>query len=150
MPGFDSQSIAAMSPQELAQLVKATSDGDIKAAMAGPDRGPILEEVFGRFPTMFNADNAAGVDKQINFRVTGGPEESTDTYGVAIKDGTCTVEKDPAGEGDVSLMMGPPDFFKLVTGSGNPVMMAMTGKLKVRGDVGLAQSFAKYFSIPKA
>ena len=39
---------------------------------------------------------------------------------------------------------------KIVSGSGNPVMMFMTGKLKAKGDLGLAANIANLFDIPKA
>jgi putative sterol carrier protein len=45
--------------------------------------------------------------------------------------------------------MGPVEFMRIVSGSGNPVMMFMTGKLKAKGDLGLAASIQNLFDIPK-
>ena len=74
----------------------------------------------------------------------------TDTYEVVIENGTCftseTAERDPK----LSLTMGPVEFLRIVSGSGNPVMMFMTGKLKAKGDLGLAASIQNLFDMPKA
>ena len=42
------------------------------------------------------------------------------------------------------------EFLKIVSGNGNPVMMFMTGKLKAKGDLGLAANIQNLFEIPKA
>lgn len=150
MADFTAESLGSVTVRDFVALVKKTSDKEARQVLAGPDRQAILEEIFARFPAMFQPDSAEGVDARINFRVTGGPGDSSDTYAVVVKDGGCAVEKAPTAEPTVSLMMGPAEFLKIVTKSGNPVMMAMTGKLKVRGDLGLAQRFYDFFDVPKA
>ena len=35
-------------------------------------------------------------------------------------------------------------------GATNPMMMFMTGKIKAKGDLGLAANIANYFNLPKA
>jgi putative sterol carrier protein len=150
MPELDASNLAALSPAEFTRMLKSTSDKDLREIMAGPDRGPFLAEIFGRMPALFVADRAKGVDARINMRVTGGPGDSTDTYAIIVKDGTCVVDEAPTMEPTVSLMLGPVEFTKIITKQGNPVMMVMTGKVKVRGDLGLAQRFSDFFDIPKA
>jgi len=46
-------------------------------------------------------------------------------------------------------VVGAVDFLKVVSGNANPVMLFMTGKLKAKGDLGLAANIANYFDIPK-
>jgi putative sterol carrier protein len=46
-------------------------------------------------------------------------------------------------------MLGPAEFLKLITGTGNPAMMFMMGKVKARGDLGLAGGLANWFEAPK-
>ena len=53
-------------------------------------------------------------------------------------------------EPKLALNLGAVDFLKVVSGNGNPVMMFMTGKLKAKGDLGLAANIANLFDIPKA
>ena len=63
--------------------------------------------------------------------------------------GTCTVEKGAAESPDLSLMLGPVEFLKLITGTGNPAMMFMMGKVKARGDLGLASGLSNWFETAK-
>lgn len=149
MPEFDASNLAAVSPAEFVRIVRSTPDKEIREILAGPDRLPILQEIFGRMPTLFVPDRAAGVDARITMRVTGGPGDSSDTFAVVVKDGACTIEQSPADEPTVSLMLGPVELAKVVTQQANPVMMVMTGKLKVRGDLALAQRFFSFFDLPK-
>lgn len=147
MTGFTVESVRSSTPREFATLVKGVKDADIRTAMAGPERADLLDAVFAKFPELFVPEKAAGVDARIDIRVTGGPGDSSDTYAIVVRDSTCTVEKAPTVEPTVSLMMAPVEFLKIITRSGNPVMMAMTGKLKVRGDLALAQRFGDYFDV---
>ena len=42
------------------------------------------------------------------------------------------------------------DFTKVVTRRGNPTMMFMTGRIKAKGDLGLATKITGFFEVPKA
>ena len=147
---LDPQSLTTASPSEFVAAVKGASDADIRDAFAGEHRGALLDAVFARFPEQFRADKAGDRSARIDFRVTGGPADSSDTYAVVVDRGTCTVEKAPTAEPQLSLMSGPVEFLKLVTGTGNPAMMFMMGKVKARGDLGLASALANWFETPKA
>nr|WP_257911047.1 SCP2 sterol-binding domain-containing protein [Janibacter limosus] len=46
--------------------------------------------------------------------------------------------------------MAPPEFTKIATGRGNPTMLVMRGKIKVKGDIAVAAKFPTLFDIPKA
>jgi hypothetical protein len=143
------ENLETMQAAEFVALVRNTPDSEIAADFAGEHRGPLLDALFARFPHVFRPENAGGRNARINFRVTGGPGDSSDTYAVVVADGVCTVEKDPAAEPDLSLMLGPAEFLKLITGVGNPAMMFMTGKVKARGDLVLATGLAHWFEAPK-
>jgi putative sterol carrier protein len=118
--------------------------------MSSDLRGKVLGEVFSRMPSMFRADRAGSTNAVIHWTITGRPDGGSDTYEVVIADGTCTVSETVEREPKVALTMGAVEFLKLVSGGGNPVMMFMTGKLKAKGDLGLAANIANLFDIPKA
>ncbi|WP_435200370.1 SCP2 sterol-binding domain-containing protein [Janibacter sp. GS2] len=148
---LDPSTFETMSPEEFAQTVTAMSDREISEVMRGEHRGPVLEAVFGRFPTLFRPERAAGVSTTTQFRITGGPDgHPHDTFEIVIDDGECWVCEEPGDDYDVSLMMAPPEFMKMATGRGNPTMLVMRGKIKVKGDLAAAAKFPSMFDIPKA
>ena len=145
---LDPQTLASLEPAQFVAVVKGMSDKEIRDDLAGPHRKAILDAVFARFPQQFLPDKAGDRSARIDFRVTGGPGDSSDTYGVVVDRGTCRVEEGAADSPDLSLMLGPAEFLKLITGSGNPAMMFMMGKIKARGDIGLASGLANWFETP--
>jgi hypothetical protein len=150
MTEFSYESLSTIGPKEFAQLVKATPDSKIAEVMSGDDRGKILDEVFNRMPTLFRADRAGATQAVIHWIITGGADGGTDTYETVIEDGACTVTSQPARDPKLAMTMDPVTFLKVVSGDGNPMMMFMTGKIKAKGDLGLAAQVAKLFDIPKA
>jgi hypothetical protein len=150
MTEFDPSTFSNVDPQQFAKLVKSTPDAQIKQVMQSDHRGKILDEVFGRMPSLFRPDRAGSTNAVIHWNVTDRPDGGVDTYEVVIENGACTLSETPARDPKLSLTMGPVEFLKVVTGGGNPVMMFMTGKLKAKGDLGLAANIANLFDIPKA
>ncbi|GGL42333.1 SCP2 sterol-binding domain-containing protein [Phycicoccus endophyticus] len=147
---LDPQSLTTATPAEFVATVKTASDRELREAFAGEHREALLDAVFGRFPEQFRPEKAGDRRARIDFRVTGGPGDSSDTYAVVVDGGTCTVEKAPTLDPDLSLMAGPAEFLKLISGTGNPAMMFMMGKVKARGDLALASALANWFETPKA
>jgi putative sterol carrier protein len=149
MTDFSPESLATIGPKEFAQLVKSTPDSKIAEVMGSENRSKILDEVFNRMPTLFRADRAGTTQAVIHWNVTGGPGGATDSYETVIEDGACTVTNQPVREPKLAMTMDPVTFLKVVSGDGNPMMMFMTGKIKAKGDLGLAAQVAKLFDIPK-
>jgi putative sterol carrier protein len=150
MTDFSPESFATIGPKEFAQLVKSTPDSKIAEVMGSENRNKILDEVFNRMPTLFRADRAGATQAVIHWNITGGPGGGTDTYETVIENGACTVTNQPVREPKLAMTMDPVTFLKVVTGDGNPMMMFMTGKIKAKGDLGLAAQVAKLFDIPKS
>jgi putative sterol carrier protein len=146
---FDLSSIKTMEPGEFSKLVKSTSDEKINEVMTGENRTEILDEIFSRFPKLFRADRAGSTNAVIHWAIGGRPDGGDDTYQVVIEDGTCTTSSEADREPRLTISLGPADFIKVVSGAGNPMMMFMTGKLKAKGDMGLAANIANLFDLPK-
>ena len=89
-----------------------------------------------------NAEGQGEIELTYNYGV--------DSYELVIADGTCTLSPSPAQDPKLAVTVGPVDFLKVIAGVGNPMMMFMTGKLKAKGDLGLAANIANLFDIPKA
>jgi putative sterol carrier protein len=150
MTDFDFSDLTSVDLKRFAQMVKSTPDAQIAQVMQSDLRGKILDEVFGRMPSLFRADRAGNTNAVVHWVVTGRPDGGTDTYEIVIADGTCTLSDSPHQEPRLTLTLGPVEFLKVVSGNGNPVMMFMTGKLKAKGDLGLAANIANLFDLPKA
>ncbi|MDG4790752.1 SCP2 sterol-binding domain-containing protein [Micromonospora sp. WMMD1102] len=150
MTDFDPANFASLEPQQFAQIVKSTPDDKLAEVMSGDLRGKVLDAVFGRMPALFRADRAGNTNTVIHWTITGRPDGGSDTYEIVIENATCQVSETPQREPKLTLTMGPVEFLKIVSGGANPVTMFMTGKLKAKGDLGLAANIANLFDIPKA
>jgi putative sterol carrier protein len=146
---FDPSTISSVEPAEFARLVKTTPDGQLADAMSGEHRKAILDEIFSRFPKQFRADRAGSTNAVIHWVIGGGPGGSSDTYQVAIENGTCTTSPEADRDPRLTITVGSVDFLKVISGAGNPMVMFMTGKLKAKGDLGLAANIANLFDLPK-
>lgn len=150
MTQIDLSDFSNLEPGQFAEMVKNASDSQLNEIMAGDERGKVLDEIFRRMPTLFRPDRAGNTNAVIHWTITGRADGGSDTYEIVIADGTCKLSENADNEPKLALTMGPADFLKVTSGTGNPVMMFMTGKLKAKGDLGLAANIANLFNIPKA
>jgi len=114
--------------------------GRIKMKMAFAS----VKEIFGKMPEVFDGGAAAGLDAVIQFNIEG--DEGGDWYAV-IKDQACTVSVGVHDSPALSLRMSDKNWIALCKGELNAVFAFMSGKLKARGDIMLAQRMPKLFSI---
>jgi len=150
MADIDLTDFASLDPKTFAQYVKSASTDQLNAALAGDARDKVLGEIFSRMPALFRADRAGSTNAVIHWIITGAADGGADTYELVIADGACTLSPTPVHEPKLALTLAPADFLKVVSGNANPVMMFMTGKLKAKGDLGLAAKIADLFDIPKS
>ena len=70
--------------------------------------------------------------------------EDTGGWFVAVKNGSLTVSRDPAGA-DCVFVCSKEDFDHMVVGKQNPTTLFMQGRMKITGNLGLAQLFLRLF-----
>jgi putative sterol carrier protein len=146
---IDLSNFDSVDPKQFAQLVKSASNDQLAAVMSGERRDKVLGAVFSRMPQLFRADRAGNTNAVVHWSIGDGPDGRVDTYELVIADGKCTLSPHPEHEPKLALSLGGVEFLKVVSGNANPVMMFMTGKLKAKGDLGLAAKIGDLFDIPK-
>jgi putative sterol carrier protein len=140
---------ATMDPREFARLVKATSTAELRRLMQGERRSAILDRIFTDMPAVFRADRAGSIDAVIHWSVGDRPGGEADTYELRIAGGTCVLSAAPAHSPKLAMTIGAVDFIRMVTGNANPITLFMTGRLKAKGDLGLAMKIPNLFEVPR-
>ena len=102
-----------------------------------------VKEVFNRIPELLNATAAQGLDAVFQFDITGSEGGS---WNVIVKDASCEVQEGTHSAPTVTLSMSAEDWVAMVNKELNPMEAFMSGKLKVSGDIMLAQRIPELFS----
>lgn len=105
---------------------------------------PTVSEIFEQMPGRFRPDKAAGTSAVVQYDITG---EGGGTWHAVIRDGKCTINQGPGTNPNLTLVVGAQDWIDMTTGKQNPQMLYMAGKLKVRGDMGLAMKLGSMFAL---
>jgi len=103
---------------------------------------PTVKETFDGMAGRFRADKAAGVNATIQYDITG---EHGGTWHAVIKDGKCTVSPGAASAPTLTVSMSAQDWLDMVGGKLSGQMAFMSGKLKLKGDMGLAMKIGGMF-----
>lgn len=105
---------------------------------------PTVKESFDAMPSRFRADRATSTSAVIQYDVSG---EGGGTWNAVIKDGTCTVTPGAASSPNLTLQVAAQDWLDMLSGKQSGQMLFMSGKLKVKGDMGLAMKLGSMFSM---
>jgi len=146
----DETNPAALTAQEFALLVKQAPVEHLRRLMQGSHRKPVLDKIFERMPGVFRPEKARGMTAVVHWRIGDRPDGGTDTYELAISNGACQVSAAPKHEPKLALTISAVDFLKVVTGNANPMTLFLRGRMKAKGDLGLATRFPQLFDIPKS
>ena len=91
--------------------------------------------------TSVDASRTAGMHNTYLFDV-----EGAGTWLVTVADGSVAVaEGQEGGDADCTISATEENFMKIVRGEQNPTTAYMTGKLKIKGDMGAAMKLQKLF-----
>ena len=105
---------------------------------------PTVTETFDAMAGRFRAEKAAGVNATIQYDITG---DQGGTWNAVIKDGTCAVNSGAAAAPSLTLSMSSQDWLDMVGGKLSGQMAFMSGKLKLKGDMGLAMKIGGLFQV---
>ena len=99
------------------------------------------KEFFDSLPGRADADKLAGMSNSYLFDIEGEGQ-----WVVDVRDGGLTVtEGAGAGSADATISTSSETFGEIVAGNQNPTTAYMTGKLKIKGDMGAAMKLQKLF-----
>jgi putative sterol carrier protein len=98
-----------------------------------------VQEFFATLPSRVDTAKTAGMNNSFVFDIEGAGQ-----WTVEVDDGTVTVTEG-AGDADVTISTSQETFEKIAAGEQNPTSAYMTGKLKIKGDMGAAMKLQKLF-----
>ena len=96
-------------------------------------------EFFETLESRVDASKAAGMTASYKFDIDG-----SGSWLVDVDDGKVTVTED-GGDADCTISTSSETFLKIANGEQNPTAAYMSGKLKVKGDMGAAMKLQKLF-----
>jgi putative sterol carrier protein len=98
-----------------------------------------VQDFFATLPSRADASKTAGMTNSYIFEIDGAGEWKVD-----VDDGAITVTEG-GGDADVTIVASQETFEKIIAGEQNPTSAYMTGKLKIKGDMGAAMKLQKLF-----
>jgi putative sterol carrier protein len=100
---------------------------------------PTAQEFFDALPSRVSPDRIEGMNNTYVFDI-----EGAGTWTVKVADGAVTVA-DGAEDADCTFSASEETFEKIASGEQNATTAYMTGKLKIKGDMGAAMKLQKIF-----
>ncbi len=103
-----------------------------------------ISELFDSMPERFNSEAAAGINKTIQWNITG-PEAGVWAFEIANGQGKLI----PGGvdKPDVTFTTSGKDWLAIAEGRLDSMRAFMSGKLKVSGDMMLAMKVPQFFPV---
>ncbi len=98
-----------------------------------------VREFFEGLSARVDSGRTAGMNNSYVFDIDG-----AGIWAVKVADGAVDVTEGGEG-GDCTIRTTEENFMKIVRGEQNPTTAYMTGKLKVKGDMGAAMKLQKLF-----
>lgn len=103
-----------------------------------------VAELFEVMPGRFNSAAAQGVNKTLQWNITG---DETGTWAFKIVDGEGQLIPGGVDKPDVTFTTSAKDWLAIAEGKLDSMKAFMTGKLKVSGDMMLAMKVPQFFPV---
>jgi putative sterol carrier protein len=99
-----------------------------------------VQEFFETLPSRADSTKTAGMNNSYGFDIEGAGQ-----WTVKVADGAVTVAEGMEEDSEVTISASQEVFEKIIAGEQNPTSAYMTGKLKLKGDMGAAMKLQKLF-----
>ena len=100
---------------------------------------PSAQEFFATLPTTADTSRTAGMSNSYVFDIEGAGQ-----WTVRVEDGSVAVSEG-VQDADVTISASQEVFEKILAGEQNATSAYMTGKIKLKGDMGAAMKLQKLF-----
>ncbi len=101
-----------------------------------------IPDLLAAYSRNFAPERAAGVNGTVQLRLTG---DGGGDYILTFHEGTYKSEEGVMDSPTVEVTADAKDWIKMSLGNANPMMLMMSGKLKVKGSIALATKFQSLF-----
>ncbi|SRR6266567_3160673 len=144
--------LSRMDAGTFARIIGRASGDQVRGVLGRPElRARILDEIFRRMGDHLRGDRAVRTRAVVHWRLTGGTGAGGfDRWETVIEDGACVVRRESTRDPRVTITVHPVDFLKLITNNASGPVLFMTGKLKIKGDLGFAAGLTSLFDLPRA
>ncbi len=102
------------------------------------------QEVFDAMPAHFKPEEAGDTNATVQIDLSG---DGGGQWHAIVADGKLTVEPGPATQPNITIITSTANFLALVNGDLKPMPAFMSGKVKVKGNVGLLMKMQSLFSM---
>lgn len=142
--------------KDIAQIVgglTTISDRNLDDLMAGPNGSAVLDEIVREMREHFRPDLAGDESAVVQYVVTGGPADTTNTYELTIRGGRCEVSSElSAAKGPevLKITVNRIRFVRAATGQiGSAKLAALyaTRKIKIDGDLKFGGRVISWFGV---
>ncbi len=99
-----------------------------------------VQEFFDTLPSRADTSKTAGMNNSYGFDIEGAGQ-----WTVKVEDGSVSVHDGIEVAADVTISASQEVFSKILAGEQNATSAYMTGKIKLKGDMGAAMKLQKLF-----
>ena len=110
--------------------------------MMNKDKANTVEEFFRSLPGKLDREAAEGIDAVYQFDLSG---DQGGQYYMRINEGACKVTRGSHPDPHVTLALSGEDCVRVLNGQLSGAAVAMSGRLRISGDMGLALQLGSLF-----
>ena len=106
------------------------------------DKVSSIEEVRARMGEVFDQDKAVGVDAIFQFDLSG---DNGGQFWISVEDSSYDTGSGVHNDPTLTITATADDYLRMVNGELTPMSAFMAGKIKIKGDMGLALKLQSIF-----
>lgn len=133
-----------LNAEQLGQMIQGQSDAEIIEAVQSMGTDTVLSQAFQGMKDAFLPERATGQSAVIQWDITA--PEGTRSWQLRVENGTCSLAEGSTATPRVTLGLALADFLRFLAGQLDGMQAFMSGKLRVSGDLMLAQSMQAWFA----